>query len=249
MKKIENIKYASKHERQVLDLYLPDKESFKTFVYIHGGGLDGGSKDIESYIKLGEYLADNGYGAAVISYRLYPDAKYPEFIEDSASAVAWVFEHIKEYGNCEGIYVGGSSAGGYMTQMLCFNKEWLGAHNIKPTDIAGFYHDAGQPTVHFNVLHEKGLDTRRCIIDETSPLYYVGIDPEYPPMQITVSDNDIECRPEQTQLLLATLKHFGHTENVKLKVMHGTHCEYVHRIDENGIPDEAKMIREYLNEN
>ena len=31
MKKIVNIKYANEHERQVLDLYLPDKEEFETY--------------------------------------------------------------------------------------------------------------------------------------------------------------------------------------------------------------------------
>lgn len=247
MKKFENIKYSNEHERQVLDLYIPDKDSFKTFIYIHGGGMDGGSKDL--YVKVGEYLAENGYGAAVISYRLYPEAKYPDFIEDSASAVAWVFEHIKEYGNCDKIYVGGSSAGGYMTQMMCFDKRWLGAHNIKPTDVAGFYHDAGQPTVHFNVLREMGIDSRRCIIDEKAPLYYIGLDDEYPPMRFNVSDNDIPARFEQTHLIVATLKHFGHTENIEVREFHGSHCEYVHRIDENGYPDEAKMMVEYLNNN
>lgn len=47
---------------------------------------------------------------------------------------------------------GGSSAGGYISQMLCFDKTWLSKHGIKATDISGFIHDAGQPTCHFNVL-------------------------------------------------------------------------------------------------
>ncbi len=244
MKKIENIKYSSEHERQVLDLYLPHKDEFETFVYIHSGGFESGSKDEDGCRKFGEYLANQGYGAVVISYRIYPEAKYPQFLEDAAAAVAWVFNHINEYGKCDKIHVGGSSAGGYATMMLCFDKKWLGTYGIKPTDLAGFFHDAGQPTAHFNVLREKGIDSRRCIIDETAPLYYVGMDEEYPPMQLIVSDNDMQCRPEQMQLLSATLKHFGH--DVNLRVMHGGHCEYVNTVDENGVPNIAKMIGEYL---
>ena len=244
MKKIENITYANDHSRQVLDLYLPDKDNFKTFVYFHGGGMESGCKD--DYIALGEHLANNGFAAAIINYRIYPDAKYPEFIEDAASSVAWAFENINKYGNCTEIYVGGSSAGGYMSMMLCFDKSWLGKHGIEPMQIAGFYHDAGQPTAHFNVLREKGINTKRVIIDETAPLYHVGIDPEYPPMQLIVSDNDMPGRPEQMQLLKATLTHFGQGEKVSISVKNGKHCHYIHQKDENGIPVIAKMICEYL---
>lgn len=244
MKKIENIAYGNGHKRQVLDLYLPDTDCFKAFVYFHGGGMEGGSK--EEYIALGEYLANNGIAAAIINYRLYPDAKYPEFIEDAAAAVAWVFENIGKYGSCKGIYAGGSSAGGYMSMMLCFDKKWLGAQGIEPMQLAGFFHDAGQPTAHFNVLREKGIDSKRVIIDETAPLYHVGIDEEYPSMQLVVSDNDMEGRPEQMQLLKATLDHFGHSGKVNLRIMHGTHCHYVHETDEKGIPSVAKMICEYV---
>ncbi len=246
MKRVENIKYANEHKRQVLDLYLPDKEEFETYIYIHGGGFDGGSKDEDGYVKMGEYIANQGYAAVVISYRLYPEAKYPEFIEDSAAAVAWTFKHINEYGKCNGIHVCGSSAGGYASMLLCFDKKWLGSHGIKPTDLAGFMHDAGQPSVHFNVLREMGLDEKRCIIDEKAPLYYIGMDEEYPPMQLVVSDNDIPCRLEQIQLVKATLKHFGHEDNVELKLIHGSHCQYVHDKDENGVPRAAILAVEYM---
>ena len=45
--------------------------------------------------------------------------------------------------------------------MLCFDKKYLGIHGIKPTDIAGFVHDAGQPTAHFNVLKSRRIDSRQ----------------------------------------------------------------------------------------
>ena len=65
-------------------------------------------------------------------------------------------------------------------------------------------------------------------------------------MFIIYSDNDMENRPEQTILLVSTLKHFGHTENVTVKEMHGTHCQYVFDKDENGDNIFAKIVLEYI---
>ncbi len=52
--------------------------------------------------------------------------------------------------------------------MLCFDDRWLEKQSLKPSDIRGFVHAAGQPTCHFKILRERGLDKRRVIIDETA---------------------------------------------------------------------------------
>ena len=241
MKIIKDIFYK---EGQALDIYLPDTKSFKVFLYFHGGGLERGSKDSAKHFA--PYLTERKIAVVSADYIMYPKAKYPDFLTDSAEAVAWVMKNIGAYGKCEGLYVGGSSAGGYISQMLCFDKKYLGAHGIKPTDITGFIHDAGQPTCHFNVLRERGIDSRRVIVDESCSLYHVGEDKEYPPMLIIYSDNDMQNRPEQTVLLASTLKHFGHTENVTVKMMHGNHCEYVNKMDEQGESVFGKLLYEYI---
>ena len=196
--------------------------------------------------ELYEYLTAHGVAVVAPNYRMYPNAHYPDFLVDSAKAVAWTFENIKAYGNATEVYVGGSSAGGYISQMLCFDDSWLSAHQIKPSAIAGYVLDAGQPTCHFNVLRERGLDTRRVIIDESAPLYHITDERSYPPMLIIVSDNDMVNRYEQTMLLMSTLKHFGHTEHVSLKVMQGKHCAYVRSLDENGDSVLGKLILELI---
>ena len=229
-----------------LDIHLPCCDEFPVFLYFHGGGLESGDK--ADQMEVFEYLAANGICAVSADYRMYPTAKFPEFLEDSAKATAWVFNNIKNYGKIKGIYVGGSSAGGYISQMLCFDNSWLKKYGISPLDFDGFVLDAGQPTSHFNILREREIDTRRIIVDETAPLYFVGLDEKYPPMLILYSDNDMENRPEQTRLLVSTLKHFGHTENVMVKEMHGTHCQYVFSKDENGDNIFAKIVLEYIKE-
>ena len=130
--------------------------------------------------------------------------------------------------------------------MLCFDKKWLSVHGIKPTDVAGFVHDAGQPTCHFNVLRERGIDTRRVIINDSAPLYHIGADEQYPPMLIIVSDNDMQNRYEQTMLLISTLGHFGHKDKVTLKLMNGKHCAYCNALDENGVSIFGKIIYDFI---
>ena len=245
MKVIKDIAYSDMgHVRQKLDLYLPDCEEFPVFVYFHGGGLEHGSKEGHKHIQ---YLTEHGVAVVCANYRMYPSAVFPEFIRDAAAAVAWTFQNIGQYGTCKGIFVGGSSAGGYLSMMLCFNKAYLAPYHITPLQIAGFVHNAGQPTAHFNVLRERGIDSRRLIVDETAPLYFIGQEPEYAPMLFLVSDNDMENRYEQTMLVLSTLKHFRYDqEKIELQVLHGRHCQHNKEVDENGDSVFGKIIYEYI---
>ena len=245
MKTVIDVCY-NKKTKQYLDIYLPETEEFAVVLYFHGGGIEKGDKSGHKIFF--NYLVSQGIAVVSANYRMYPNAKYPDFLIDAADATAWVFKNIGNYGKIKGIYVGGSSAGGYISQMLCFDKTWLSKHGIKATNISGFIHDAGQPTCHFNVLRERGIDSRRVIVDESSPLYHVKADQNYPPMLIIVSDNDMKNRYEQTMLMLSTLKHFGHTENVQLKVMNGRHCAYVNALDESGESVFGKLVLPFIND-
>ena len=243
MKSICDIPYGE-HPRQALDVHLPECGSFPVMLYFHGGGLERGNKTKQQVFF--NYMTGCGIAVVSANYRMYPDARYPDFVDDAAAAAAWVYRHMGEYGNIEGIYIGGSSAGGFLSQLLCFDAGRLGAHGLSAMDFAGFIHDAGQPTCHFNVLRERGIDSRRVIIDESAPLYHVGADAQYPPMLVIVSDNDMENRYEQTMLLLSTLRHFGHEGCAKLVVMHGGHCAYVNAVDDAGESVFGKVCREFI---
>lgn len=239
MKKQLDISYGEL-ETHKLDIWLPNGEEFDVFVFFHGGGLVNGSRKFDEAIP--KYFTDRNVAVISVEYRMYPDAKYPEFIEDAAKSVAWVMKNI----NYNNIYVGGCSAGGYLSMMLCFDRRYLAKEGIDPLEITAWIHDAGQPTAHFNVLKNSGIDPRRVIVDDTAPMYYVGVEREHSPMLFIVSDNDMKNRYEQTMLMLSTMKHFELDKNVKLKVMHGTHCEYVSKIDENGDSVFGKIVCEFI---
>lgn len=242
MKLLEDIAYGD-DAAQKLDIYLPDGEVASVFVYFHGGGLHAGDKN--SAERYANYLTQRGVVLISANYRMYPDARYPDFICDAAQVVAWANKYMHEELGCDRLYVGGSSAGGYMTMMLCFDKRYLAQVGLDNSAIAGYLHNAGQPTAHFYVLEQNGVDKRRLIVDETAPLYYVGLEEKYPPMRFIVSDNDMKNRYEQTMLMLSTMQHFGY-EDFDHVVVPGKHCSQCKAVDEKGDSVMGKLICSFI---
>ena len=247
MKIVKDINYGEK-ERNSLDIYIPDTSSAPVVIYFHGGGLESGSKTEEYMVAIAKVMAERGIATVCPEYSIYPDTKYPEYIEDCAKAVNWVFEKIKEYITPEKIFIAGQSAGAYITQNLCFNPEYLGKYGITNDDISGYYHDAGQPTTHYNVLNERGLDSGMVIVDDAAPMYYIDGKGKYPPMLFVVSDDDIPNRYEQTMLLMAVLRNYGYDmSKINLIVKeNSTHCAYNLVMDENGNPSMTEPIYEFI---
>ncbi len=243
MKKTENIPYASDSPEQLLDLYLPEGPVHDVFVYFHGGGMEQGDKYRSAVFA--PWLTERGVALISANYRMYPNAVYPDFIRDAALATAWAKDWIRENADGARLFVGGSSAGGYLSMMLCFDRRYLADVGMDNSRIAGYFHDAGQPTAHFNVLAYSGVDGRRVIVNEMAPLYYVGLEERYPPMRFIISDHDIQNRLEQTMLLLSTLRHFGY-ECFDHVLVEGKHCAYCKRLDEKGDSVFAQMIYDFI---
>ena len=235
----KDLVYGSHGQR--LDIYYP-QDVKAVFLYFHGGGLTGGDKrDVSAFSG---YLAERGIALISANYRMYPEGAYPDFLYDAAEAVKYAKRCCLEKPGGAPLYVGGSSAGGYITMMLCFDPKYLASVGLDNSAVDGYFHDAGQPTAHFTVLERSGRDSRRVIVDETAALYHVGLLEKYPPMRFIVSDNDLRCRYEQTMLLLATLSHFGYT-GFDHRVMHGGHCEYCGKL-ENGVSVFGEMICDFI---
>ena len=244
MKILKDIPYLEESEAQALDVYLPDTDPSSVFVYFHGGGLSHGDK--RSAERFAAYLTARGVAVVSANYRMYPDAKYPDFIYDSAAAVKWTKENLGRDLTDGKIFVGGSSAGGYLSMMLCFDEKYLASVGLSSSDIAGYFHDAGQPTAHFRVLTEREIDDRRIIVDESAPLYHVEADKNYPRMRFIVSDNDMQNRFEQTMLMLSTLKHFGYENYDSVVMKDSKHCSYCGKTDEDGESLFGKMIYDFV---
>ncbi|MFM7737764.1 MAG: alpha/beta hydrolase fold domain-containing protein [Planctomycetota bacterium] len=78
------------HERQTLDLFLPEKADgpLPLIIWIHGGGWQTGSK--EGCPPLRNGYTERGYAVASINYRLSGHAVFPAQIEDCKAAIRWL---------------------------------------------------------------------------------------------------------------------------------------------------------------
>lgn len=237
----KNIPYGNgQEERQSLDVILPDGEIRELLVYFHGGGLECGSKeDVKNLYG----LTDKGIALIVPNYRLYPMARYPEFIEDAAKASAWAVKFRDDHSPSKKLFMSGSSAGAYLAMMLCFDSRYMISHDMNPDVFAGYIFDAGQPTVHFNVLREAGSPAQAVLVDERAPMFHVREERSYPPMLFLCAEKDMPGRYEQTLLMLSVLKNFGHGEEVSFRHMEGyEHCEY------NNKPVFQELLMKFMDE-
>ena len=121
IKKKGNIVYKTIGDRKLaLDIFYPKEKTKQTraaVLLIHGGGWKSGDKNqnYDQAIK----LAENGYVAITVEYRLSLEAKYPAAILDVKSAVQWIRINAKKYQiNPNKIAVMGFSAGGQLAALL-----------------------------------------------------------------------------------------------------------------------------------
>ncbi len=109
-----------------LDLFLPEGEGWPVLVFVHGGGWTAGDKSLRAggadvYSNIGRFYAAQGFGTAVINYRLQPAVTWREQVDDVARAGAWVHANIAEPGgDPAAIFLIGPSAGAQTRRRSCW---------------------------------------------------------------------------------------------------------------------------------
>src|SRR5713226_8746617 len=93
-----DIDYASiPHGKLAMDVVRPKTPGkYPGIVMIHGGGFNGGKRD--SYLPMAIRLAQNGYVAATVSYRLTPMFQFPLPLHDVKAAVRFLRAQAGKYG-------------------------------------------------------------------------------------------------------------------------------------------------------
>ncbi len=217
------------HERQKLDLFLPEKASgpLPVIIWVHGGGWQNGSKDQCPPLR-GGYL-ERGYAVASLGYRLSQHAVFPAQIEDCKAAIRWLRAHAKEYGlDAQRFGVWGSSAGGHLVALIGTSgevKEFeVGANPEQnsrvqavcdyfgPTDFTvfastpGYESHATATSPEAKLLGGAVLENREKAARLNSITYVTRDDP---PFLIVHGDKDPTVPINQSQLLFNALKKAG----------------------------------------
>jgi acetyl esterase/lipase len=197
--------------RGKLDVYAPRAANPATtpvVVFFYGGGWEAGSRGMYAFI--GSALARQGYVVLVPDYRIYPEVRWPTFLEDCARAVRWARDHAADYGGDPGrIVLMGHSAGAYNAAMLALDHRWLGQVGMNPDrDIKAFVGLAGP--YDFLPLKSEVLKTIFGPEDSrpaTQPIQYVTA--AAPPMLLIAPVKDTVVDPENVTRLATRIREKG----------------------------------------
>jgi acetyl esterase/lipase len=141
-----DVEYAADHiAKHRLDVYYPrdTKEAWPVVVFVHGGYWRGGDKTYWQaitglYGNAGIALGELGVGTVVTNYRLHPEAKLDDMLDDIVGAMAWTRAHVKEMGgDPDRIYLAGHSAGGHLVSLLGTNHDELRKRGFEPAWLKG----------------------------------------------------------------------------------------------------------------
>jgi len=244
---VRNIDYLAgvdyAEERDKLDLYLPaGEEPHPVVVYYYGGALQAGEKSSQSHV--GQRFASAGFLVVVPNYRLSPAVQHPAHAEDAAAALAWVHEHIGEYGGDSArIAIAGHSAGGYLVGLLALDGRYLGKHGLDPAShiraaapISGFFHvDRVAPARPKTVWGEDP-----SAWPDDSPSKYVSA--QAPPMLCLFADGDVEARRDESRDLVAELESAGNAHASHLEIANRNHGSIARLLNEDGDETSAAIV-------
>lgn len=192
--------------RHRLDLYIPNglTAAAPVVLYFYGGSWQWGTKS--TYRFLGEALASAGIIVAVADYRLYPQVKYPAFVEDSAEAFRFVRARGAAFGgDPERVFLAGHSAGAYNAMLLAADRRYL--NDEERAAICGIIGIAGPydflPLKDPALIDMFGGDS----VAETQPIGYV--DRKLCPMLLVHGSGDDTVHPRNVRRMAKKLREFG----------------------------------------
>ena len=163
---IAGLRYAPGN-RHMLDIYQPAPGSANApvIVFFYGGNWVSG--DRKDYAFVGRALAARGFVVVIPDYRLYPEVRYPDFLDDSAQAVAWTRREVAAHGGDPSkIFLMGHSAGAYNAAMLALDARWLGKQGSTPDALRGWIGLAGP----YDFLPVTNRTTRPVFLYPDTPL-------------------------------------------------------------------------------
>ena len=197
-----------------LDVFSPsNRRGAPTIVFLHGGAWIEGSK--EDFRFIGAVLADAGYLTVIPQYRLFPEVKFPTFVEDAAQAVAWARRNAARYGGDPGrLFLMGHSAGAHIAALVAFDDRYLSAAGVSPGCVRGFIGISGPYALELRTPFLHGVFPAEFSADDWQPIRRVT--PLAPPTLLLHGQSDWMVQAEESIALGRRLKSLGVPVRVRL---------------------------------
>lgn len=201
--------------RHRLDVYAPRAGASAggrpVILFFYGGSWSSGRR--RDYAFAARALAARGFVVIVPDYRLVPEAAYPDFLRDCASALRWTRRNAAGFGgDGERLVLAGHSAGAYNAAMLALDAALLGPDREAVRGFAGL---AGPydflPLDDRSTLAAFGAWPRPA---ETQPVSHAA--PGAPPALLLHGDSDVRVKPRNSRRLAARLEAAGGAVRLKL---------------------------------
>lgn len=207
VKKTADIPYAD-GQRKKLDIYTPEKLDgpAPVVMFIYGGSWRAGDKF--EYEFAGRALAAAGFVTVIADYRLWPEVKYPEFLEDNAQAMRWIQDNISLYdGDPKRFFLAGHSAGAYNAVMLGLDSSFRREYDVT-MPIRGIAGISG-PYNFYPFEYDQVRDTfgPAPSPEGTQPINLVTTDA--PPIFLASGTSDPIVRVQNSEALAKKLREQG----------------------------------------
>jgi len=213
----KNILYGNE-PLQDLDMYYPKplaqamktqksiSDSYPMVVFVHGGSWESGSK--EEYAFVGQSLAQAGYITAVINYRKAPEHVYPDYVKDTAKAIAWSYNNAASFhADPQRLAVVGHSAGAFNAVAAISNEDFLAPYGISPKDIRAVVGIAGPYSYDFRKFSSATAFAADATPDQVMPDRHIK-GPQPPYLLLTAEDDKIVYE-QNTIKMTQALKNYG----------------------------------------
>lgn len=217
---------------QRLDLYIPRAAVTRPLpvaMYVHGGGMTAGDKSNLDPVFLNA-LASAGYAVVSVNYRLAPQFKFPDQIEDVKCAIRYLRAKAHRYGlNGSEIFAFGTSVGGQLVALAALTGSHsafdVGPYETEPsnlTAVADMFGPANltQAASGFTpsgIQQAFGTNDHRDLL-LASPTHFVA--PHSPPVLLIQGVDDTKVLKSQSIELYQDLKAAGdHTQLVLVQNM------------------------------
>lgn len=200
--------------RQQLDVYAPGtQDQAPVVVFWYGGSFERGNR--EKYRFVGAALAEAGLVAVLPDYRVYPEVRFPVFVEDAAAAVRWVRDNIKDYGgDPTRIFLMGHSAGAYLATLTALDRRYLQKAGAGDLRLRGVIALSGPHvlTPNTDVLNRIFAAPWRLV--DWQPVHFASV--AAPPMLLIHGASDTLVDPEHSSRLAEALRLAGASAQLEL---------------------------------